>query len=278
MAINLNGTTLDSREKKAHHILNLQNLLKESANQSELLEVPLANDFDFTQNEYAYIIESGSVLVTGEKNTHTGLLSAYLLGVNDPIGFAEAIVARPSGLRFKQKTDLKLRKFNSLALRQFVARANIFSKTIIKYSISRILGQSRGSASFAFEEEFIDDNYELLNRRVAAQNDVIVTIGETAERMFFIDSGSVRIISGQNKLIANLGAGSCFGESALFNAGLCTHKVIANSKTNLLAIHREQVEIEINQEPPIVRLIALLLIKRLEVMNTLRERDQSSLG
>ena len=129
-----------------------------------------------------------------------------------------------------------------------------------------------------FEEEFIDDNYELLNRRVAAQNDVIVTIGETAERMFFIDSGSVRIISGQNKLIANLGAGSCFGESALFNAGLCTHKVIANSKTNLLAIHREQVEIEINQEPPIVRLIALLLIKRLEVMNTLRERDQSSLG
>ena len=96
--------------------------------------------------------------------------------------------------------------------------------------------------------------------------------------MFFIDSGSVRIISGENKLIANLGAGSCFGESALFNAGLCTHKVIANSKTNLLARHREQVNIKIHQESSIVLLIALLLIKPLGVMNTLRERDQSSLG
>ncbi len=60
--------------------------------------------------------------------------------------------------------------------------------------------------------------------------------------------------------------------------GYAPIKLGANSKTNLLVIHREQVEIEINQEPPIVRLIALLLIKRLEVMNTLRERDQSSLG
>ena len=44
------------------------------------------------------------------------------------IGFGEAIVARPSGLRFKQKPDLNLRKFNSLALKKFVARAHVFFK------------------------------------------------------------------------------------------------------------------------------------------------------
>ena len=153
-----------------------------------------------------------------------------------------------------------------------------FSKTIIKYTISRRTGQSRDFASFAFEEKFFDDNYKLLSRRVSTQNHVIVPIGEPAARLFFIDSGSVRIISGENKLIADLGARSCFGKSAFFNAGLCTHKVIAASETLLLAIPGEKLAVEINQEPPIVSLIALLLIKRLEVMNTLKERNQRSLG
>jgi hypothetical protein len=242
------------------------------------LEVPLGGNFDFTQKEHAYIIESGSVLVTGEKTYQKGLLPTYTLEVHDPIGFAEAIVARPIGLRFKQKNNLKLKKFNSSDLREFVAHANIFSKTIIKFSIARILGQSRGSATFAFEEEFIDKNFKLLSRRVAAQNDAIVTVGATPAEIFFIESGSVRITSNENKVLANLGVGECFGESALFDNRLRTHQITANSKTNLLVIDREQVEIEVNKEPPIVRLIVLILIKRLEIMNTLRMRDQSNLG
>jgi CRP-like cAMP-binding protein len=91
--------------------------------------------------------------------------------------------------------------------------------------------------------------------------------------MFFIESGSVRITSNENKVMANLGVGGCFGESALFDDRLRTNQVIATSETNLLVINREQVEREVNKEPPIVRLIVLLLIKRLEIMNTLRMRD-----
>ena len=255
----------------------MQNLLKELNDQPELLAVPLDSNFDFTQKEYAYIIESGSVLVTGEKDSKTGLLPTHTLEAHDPIGFAEAIVARPTGLRLKQKTDLKLRQFNSLDLRKVVAGANVFSQTIIKYSIGRILGQSRKSATLAFEDEFINKNYKLLTRRVAEQGHPIVTVGSVSTKMFFIEAGSVQIVSQEKTVLANLGDGECFGESALFDDKPRGAGVIASRKTNLLVIDREQLQIEVNKEPPMVRLIVLLLIKQLEVMNILRIREQDKL-
>ena len=79
-------------------------------------------------------------------------------------------------------------------------------------------------------------------------------------------------------MLANLGDGECFGESALFDAKPRGAGVIASKKTTLIVIDREQVQIEINKESSMVRLIALLLIKRLEVMNVLRLREQTELA
>ena len=160
MAITAREATEDSPGEKENNVLNLQNLLKELDNESKLLDVQFENNFDFNQKKYAYFIESGSVLATREKGSKTGLLPTHTLEAHDPIGFAEAIVTRPTGFRFKQKTDVILRQFNSLDLRRAVAGANVFSQTIIKYSIGRILGQSRRSATIAFEDEFINKNYK----------------------------------------------------------------------------------------------------------------------
>jgi CRP-like cAMP-binding protein len=256
-------------------MLDFNILLNQLKEQSTVLEIPLGEDFDFTNKDHAYVIESGSVLVIGEKNTDTGVSPTHTLEVYDPIGFAEAISARPNKLRFRQVTDLKLRKFDSDELRKLVDASNIFSKTVIKYSIGRIFGQIRGSSNLAFEEGFIDKNYELLRRRVMAQDDEIFRIGTIAKEMFFINNGSVRVVSPEMKVIADLGVGECFGESALFDSRPRSYTVIANRNTDLLVIDREQVEIEVSKEPPIVRLTVLLLIKRLEVMNNLRMLDSS---
>jgi hypothetical protein len=243
-------------------------------NESTLLAVKFGKNFDFNQKEYAYLIESGSVLATGEKGSKVGLLPTHTLEGYDPIGFAEAIVARPTGLRFKQKADVVLRQFNSSDLRRAVAGANVFSQTIIKYSIGRILGQARRSATFSFEDEFINKNYKLLTRRVVEQGEAVITIGSASTAMFFIETGAVRVVSQGKKLLASLEDGECFGESALFDAKPRSAGVIASKKTTLLVINREQVQVEINKESSMVRLIVLLLIKRLEVMNILRLREQ----
>ena len=278
MAITAGEATEDSPGEKENHVLNIHNLLKELDNESKLLDVQFENNFDFNQKEYAYFIESGSVLATRENGSKTGLLPTHTLEAHDPIGFAEAIAARPTGFRFKQKTDVILRQFNSSDLRKAVAGANVFSQTIIKYSIGRILGQSRRSATIAFEDEFINKNYKLLTRRVAEQGEAVITVGSASTKMFFIEAGAVRIVSQGKKLLANLGDGECFGESALFDAKPRGAGVIASKKTTLIVIDREQVQIEINKESSMVRLIALLLIKRLEVMNVLRLREQTELA
>ena len=185
-------------------MLNFHNLLQELKGQHEVVEAHLDDNFNFALNDYAYLIESGSMLVTGEKNAKSGFFPTHTLEKHDPVGFAEAILARSIGLQYRQKSNLILYKFRNVDLRDLVARANIFSKTIITYSIGRILGQSRDSSTLAFEEEFIEKNYKLLRRRVVSKNEEITQLGAVATEMFFIEKGSVQILSGEKNPIAAL--------------------------------------------------------------------------
>ena len=114
-------------------MLDFETLLHQVQNQTKVIEVSVDDQFDFLDRDYAYIIESGSLLVVGQRNSETGVSPTHTLEVNDPIGFAEAISVRPPKLKFKQVTDLTLRQFKSSDIRKFVDRANVFSKTIIKY-------------------------------------------------------------------------------------------------------------------------------------------------
>jgi len=256
-------------------MLDFDTLLHQVKGQTKVLEVAADEQFDFSNKDYAYVIESGSLLVIGEKNSETGVSPTHTLEVHDPVGFAEAIAARSPKLRFKQVTDLTVRQFNSADLRKFIERANVFSKTIIKYSIGRIFGQIRASSNLAFEEGFIDKNYDLLKTRRVARDEEVFKTGSIAKDMFFINKGLVQVVSKEMKVIAELGVGECFGESALFDVRPRTYGVVASKNTDLLVIDSEQVEIEVSKEPAIVRLAVLLLVKRLEVMNNLRMLQQT---
>ena len=111
-------------------------------NESKLLDVQFKNKFDFNQKEYAYVIESGSVLATREEGLKTGLLPTHTLEAHDPIGFAEAIVTRTTGFRFEQKSNVILRQFSSSDLRRAVEGANVFYRPLLNtvsvaYSVSQ---------------------------------------------------------------------------------------------------------------------------------------------
>ena len=106
----------------------------------------------------------------------------------------------------------------------------------------------------------------------------MITVGSASSEMFFIETGGVQIVSQGGKILANLGEAECFGESALFDDKPRSAGAIASKKTTLLVIDREQIEIEMNKESSMVCLIALLLIKRLEVVNILRLREQAKLA
>ena len=57
--------------------------------------------------------------------------------------------------------------------------------------------------------------------------------------MYFIEKGEVAINTAQNKLIAMLGSGDCFGESVLLGEGKRTAAAVAHSEVDLWAIEGE---------------------------------------
>ena len=251
-------------------MITLTKLLGEFNGEDNLVKIGVKDSFDFTSKDQVFLIESGSVLVYGEKDPKTGVTATQTFGTHDPIGFAEAIASREVQLDFKALTDLTLVRFDGAKLRKQVNTANIFSKTIIKYSLARIFNIKRSTNNFAFEDDFINKKDKLFSRIKFAQDQIIFSAGSDSKKMFFIEKGSIQIVSKSAKIIANLNGGECFGEAALLNNRTRNYTAIAQKESTLLVIEESIVDRELSKDPPLVRLSVLVLLKRLELMNKMR--------
>jgi CRP-like cAMP-binding protein len=73
--------------------------------------------------------------------------------------------------------------------------------------------------------------------RDVAAGEVILREGETTENLFMVVAGAVRVLRG-GQTMADLGAGSHFGEMALLNQRPRTATVVARMPTRLLVLER----------------------------------------
>ena len=94
--------------------------------------------------------------------------------------------------------------------------------------------------------------------------------GASATKMYFIEKGEVAINTAQNKLIAMLGSGDCFGESVLLGEGKRTAAAVAHSEVDLWAIEGEFARRELNLEHPMTQFVTLLLLRQVFMLNQLR--------
>ena len=251
-------------------MISFDQLLDEVSEYSSLLEVAVDQKFKFNQKEKIFLIDEGSLLAYGDKDPVTGIRATQTFRQHDPIGFAEAITGRAMRLNFRKLSDLRLRVFQSKEVKKQVNSAKIFSQTIIKYSLSRIFNQKRANPNYSFEDEFIAKNHGFFKRVRIARDDDIFRIKEQATKMFFIEKGAVGIFSKNKKQIAELGWGECFGESAMLSDLERRYTAVANKDSTLLLIDQATVEREMALDTPLVRLVVLVLLKRLELMNRLR--------
>ena len=82
--------------------------------------------------------------------------------------------------------------------------------------------------------------------------------------------GRVSVSTAQNKLIATLGAGECFGEAALLGEEVRNATVSAETDVNLVAIEKKLAEAELSNGHPMTQLATLMLLKQLGLMNQLK--------
>ena len=252
------------------NMFEIEKLLGELSETSVVIDVDIDDNFDFNQKDVAFLIESGSLLAYAGRKSVKGVRATQTFGPYDPIGFAEVIAGRARTVEYRKLSALRLRKFQANYLRTKVNASNIFSQTIIKYSLGRIFETKKSGGNVLLEEEFINENHSLLRDFKVAEGEMIFEVENSADAMYFIEKGSVGIFSANNKRIAGLNSGDCFGEAALISDRTRNYSAIAERETQLLLIERNIVKRELERVHAIVRLSVMVLLKRLELMNKMK--------
>ena len=233
------------------------------------IKVKKKESFNFNDKNKAYVLLLGKIISYGERDY------TQLLKKNDPIGFAESMLARKKILKYKRLSDIMLLEFNAKEIRDAVNQSNIAIKAIIKYSLARIFSSSKSTrkSHFLFEDEFVYKNWKILDTKTYNEEAIIFSHGNSANNMFFIEKGNVRLTNKENKLIKILNSGESFGELALLRGRKRLNTAVSVSHTILKVIKGSMISKLIQNENPLVQLSLLSLAKKLEIMNGIRSID-----
>jgi CRP/FNR family transcriptional regulator, cyclic AMP receptor protein len=99
-----------------------------------------------------------------------------------------------------------------------------------------------------------------------AQNDVIFSQGETANSIFHIQKGKVKVTvvseSGKEAVIAVLGSGDFFGEGCLAGQSLRMSTATAMSDSSIMRLEKPLVVAMLQQEPAFAELLLTYVLTR----------------
>jgi CRP/FNR family transcriptional regulator, cyclic AMP receptor protein len=119
-------------------------------------------------------------------------------------------------------------------------RSGATTKTLPAGAAGITTGMLRRIKSLAeFSDEQLERLLDFMEPRTVRQFTQIVKQGEMDDGMYLVLEGELRVrlmISGQETILAALGAGDCFGEIALFDEGPRSADVIANCDSVLLKV------------------------------------------
>ena len=250
-------------------MLTTKQLISNLQFQYKEIKVKKEENFNFNNKKKAYVLLLGRIISYGERNY------TQLLKKNDPIGFAESIIAKEKILKYKRLTDIVLLEFNANEIRDSVNKSNIAVKAIIKYSLARIFSASKAinKSHYLFEDKFVYKNWKLLETKTYNEEAIIFAHGNAANNMFFIEKGKVRLTSKENKLIKILNSGESFGELALIRGRRRLNSAISVGHTILKIIKGSMIAKLVKNEDYLVQLSVLSLAKKLEIINGIRSID-----
>lgn len=110
----------------------------------------------------------------------------------------------------------------------------------------------------------------ILERRFAAQGEIIIREGEDGTTAFLIQSGSVEVYSIHNEkkiVLSTLQTGEIFGETSLLRDQPRSANVAALEPCNLIVITRQALKDKVEKTDPTIRAILGMLIRRVQQGN-----------
>ena len=144
----------------------------------DIISIKKSDDFDFRTNDKAYNLIEGEVLSYGERNL------PQILKIDDPIGFAQAIVNKRKLLNYKRLSDIKLLAIPGKDVRDCANTSSIIVQSIIRFCLGRILGDGKTRGHHLFEESFIQKNWDKVRTFNFNEGDRIFLRGQPAKSLY----------------------------------------------------------------------------------------------
>ncbi|MEN6486362.1 MAG: sigma 54-interacting transcriptional regulator, partial [Syntrophobacteraceae bacterium] len=105
-----------------------------------------------------------------------------------------------------------------------------------------------------------------LSLRFFPKNATVIRQNTPAESMFFLYSGTARVVElneeGGERVIDQLGAGDSFGESALLAGESGKYSVVSNTDLNVLELKREQLNELLQKKPELFKAFYRMVLKK----------------
>ena len=224
---------------------------------------------EWGEDDRAFIIIHGTALLRDSSVFSADIHSTQTFEDGDTLGFAETISKRPWRSTFTFKDPLEVVPVDGAALRQAVNRAGFLAREIIRNGIARVF-RAEKKPNANFEEQFMRAFRDHYSKRNYPKGELVYSPGHLADRFYFIQKGSVSLYTENNAEIAQLGETDFFGERSLIKGVPRASYACTEEDCTLLVLEADQVRAEIVDEPLLVQLSILAVLKRMHLMNQLR--------
>lgn len=224
---------------------------------------------EWGEDDRAFIIIHGTALLRDSSVFSADIHSTQTFEDGDTLGFAETISKRPWRSTFTFKDPLEVVPVDGTALRQAVNRSGFLAREIIRNGIARVF-RAEKKPNANFEEQFMRAFRDHYSKRNYPKGELVYSPGHLADRFYFIQKGSVSLYTENNAEIAQLGETDFFGERSLIKGVPRASYACTEEDCTLLVLEADQVRAEIVDEPLLVQLSILAVLKRMHLMNQLR--------
>ena len=246
-----------------------QTLFKELTASKNLIERDFSEIADLTDQDVAYVIKNGELLLQEHGALETGLTATHKIGSGEPIWFAETISKRAKTLAFTNIGDTTLYEINGPDIRQHVDKAGFLPKEIIRYSLARIYQRNDSRRNFTFEDALYQERSEV-NQVFFNRDETIFSWGDNSDSIYFIIDGQVSLRTIKDKSFVLLGSADSFGESSLITNKPRSLRAVAETDCRLFRMSADWVLNNLNKEHPIVRLAIHQTLSMLSIRNQMR--------
>ncbi len=226
-----------------------------------------------TPGDALYLIDGGQVEIVASAREGRTVLAR--LGADEFFGEMALLTGKPRSSAARAATHTNLWVLYRADFDDLVNR-----NPSISLALSRILSQRLAEMDRRFTESHLrglklltglsSGQLEDVSRRLAPlrfrQDEVIISEGEPGDKMYFVESGRVRVIRGagsQRMVLAELGAGDLFGEMSLLTGNARSASVVAQSEVNLWALTQADFDDLVTAYPNLALALSRLLSERL---------------